>query len=181
MFSILCVFSILRTGQCINGFRSCTDTPKSVKADWCWAFCMLKEENVDWNNLAEDRNQWLAVKIVMNGNEPLHSITCWYWVAEKVVHFLEMLICMELVNVLYYRFQSDCLGLMFVDPVVLKQPRQCTWFNRPWSCAAKTINILFCGTFGSSLSLYTTERETVRRLVNGEIKIHSFEGSCDLI
>jgi hypothetical protein len=32
------------------------------------AFGMLKKENVDWIHLAQDRGQWLAVNMVMNGN-----------------------------------------------------------------------------------------------------------------
>jgi hypothetical protein len=36
---------------------------------------MLKERNVDFIDLAQDRGQWLAVNMLMNGNEPLGFIT----------------------------------------------------------------------------------------------------------
>jgi hypothetical protein len=36
------------------------------------AFCMLKEENVDWIHLAQDRGQWRAVNMVINPWAALH-------------------------------------------------------------------------------------------------------------
>jgi hypothetical protein len=44
------------------------------------AFCVLKVDCVDWIHLVQDRGQWLAVNMVMNGNEPLNSIICWLFI-----------------------------------------------------------------------------------------------------
>jgi hypothetical protein len=38
---------------------------------------MLKEENVDWTDLVQDGAKWLAVNMVMIGDEPLCSVTWW--------------------------------------------------------------------------------------------------------
>jgi hypothetical protein len=41
------------------------------------AFCMFEEENVYWIHLTQDMGQWLAMNMVVYGNDPLHSTMCW--------------------------------------------------------------------------------------------------------
>jgi hypothetical protein len=68
------------------------------------SFYMLKEENVYWTHLAQDRAKWPAVNVVMkvmNGDELVHSVI-WYWVAEELVGTLDGLMCMEFINIWHY-------------------------------------------------------------------------------
>jgi hypothetical protein len=65
----------------MNGYTSCPDPQKVVRqidaVTAGSAFCMLKEENVDWIHLAQGRGHWLTVNMLMNGNESMGCITCW--------------------------------------------------------------------------------------------------------
>jgi hypothetical protein len=153
----------LSTGQCMNGFTTSTDSQRTVNVDWCCALCMLKEENVDWIDLAQDWGQWLAVKMVMSGNEPLHSITMLaaYWVAQQLVSSFWMLICicMQLVTICFYSIWGYCLELRSREgtpPVHLGLIGINSW-------VAKKVTVLLCGMFDSCIGIWATELEIVGR------------------